>query len=518
MMLLRTVPLISGESPFSHLIRVTAENREATPVRLLRHFQSYSRNGLLAGLIDVRAFARACGVPMAELSGSFDVFRRKDRSGGSIMGVPVLSGGIRPLADAVFCLQCARADGYIEAVWHLANYSCCAKHGHVPRVHCSRCGDGASWNRPSLFNCRCGGVLIAGEGRRPSVAEIAVCGLMRRALVGDKAVVHADKMPIEELKRVQLMDLQLLVRFFASQTVEAKRTATRRVSQDIFANTEVGAAAFWNWPLGFRSALEAIEKIRGKPLHEGSGRRNWIMHMLGLTGEMRPELQFIREQIESHLRIPKRARVNVAAGVTYFGVAETAKELGVDHRTLIKACRNGAIACAKGVRNGREGLVVDRSSVPAHLLKPGRPIEYRDAARLVGIPVRLLRAAGDTGIFERSLRAFRLHGASWAREDITRIRRILDESGSRGLRLRGTSIESLVQLRRVLRESFLCVEYRLFLLKQYVLGDMATVSKGKGFDGVYVAKGLRSILAQDEWRRSCRKGSLVMPKSRIAGR
>lgn len=502
MMLLRTVSLARGESPFSHLIRLTAANRESTPARLLRHFQAYPRSTLLAGLIDMAAFSKANGSEMEDVCGSFDAFRRKGMQGGSISGVPVLSGGMRPLSDASFCLPCARADGYIEAVWHLSNYSCCPKHRLVQRISCDQCGSGASWNRPGLFDCKCGGSLIGREIRRPGGAEVAVCGIMRCAFFPEAEPCGRVAMPIDQLRRLSLEDFQLVIRFFASHTVDVRRTSTGKVSQGVLANTARGAAAFDNWPFGFRAALDSIERVRGKPLHASAGRHKWIVQILGRSRLEKPEFKFISSEINARIRQPERERMNVVEGVAYFGIGEAARRLSVDPRTLLKACCDGAVSCIPTKRNGREGFVVETKSIPLAMRKSGKPMEFRMAARSIGLPQSLLRRAEESKLFEKTVRAFSFRGGGWAMEDVKRIRRKLDDASLASPSLPSLKGREVVSLSHVLRQSFLSVGYRYSLLTSFLGGDLAVIRKGAGFRGVCVDGAIRSTRAQLAWEKS----------------
>lgn len=501
MMLLRTAPVIRGESPFSHLIRLTALNREATPIRLLRHFQVYRRNTLLPRLIDMAGLATANGSTAEEAEGSIDAFRRARMQGGSLSGVRVLSGGMRPLADASFCLPCARSDGFIEAAWHLANYSCCPRHRSVQRIVCARCGRRVSWNRPSLVECKCGGALVARETRRPDGAEVAVCEVMRCAFFPEAEVVGRPTMPIDQMRRMSLADLQLVIRFFASHPVDVKRTLTGKVAQEVLANTRVGAAAFDNWPFGFRAALDSIERIRGKPLHISSGRQKWIIHALGRERLEQPEFEFIRSEVQERIRQPDKERRNLAGGVVYFGIADAAKKLRVDFRTLLKACRDGSVRCIPVRRNGRDGLAVDMEAIPLGMLNAGRPIRARLAARSIGIPMSLLRRAEESKLVEKTRRGFRFRDSDWAMEDVKRIRSQLHDASLASPPLPILKGKELVALWRVLRESFLAVDYRYYLLTRFLSGDLSVIRRSAGFRGVFVDRALRTIGAQLAWEK-----------------
>ena len=504
MKLLRTVPPVAGESPFSHLIRLTAANRESTPVRLLRQCQAYPRNHLIPGFIDASALAKANGTLVNEFSRSFEAFRRQERGTSTISGVPVLVGGIRSLNDASFCLQCARDDGIKKSVWHLSNYSSCHKHRVAQGLACAHCGRPASWNRPGLLRCGCGGELVAKETRRATGAESAMCGLMHRAFFPGDPVLDVKSMPIDALGRLPLPDLQRVIRFFASHTIEVRRSSQGKVESRVLANTSVGAAAFEEWPFGFRTALDAIERVRGKPIHVGDVRRNWICHMLGEKRLKRPEFEFIRNEIEQRVPPNRRERRNVIADVVYFEIESSAKKLGVDPRTLLKGCRDGTVRCTQTTRNGVDGLVVDHENLPAHLLSAGTPIGIRDAARTIGIPLRLLKLAEASRLFTKTLRSFHFRGVGWTREDVHRISLRLDEGGARNCLSPPARKGTFVPLRSVLRESFLSLDYRHSLLKRYLSGKLVVVQRGKGFDGVLVEGRLRSTEAERIWTKGRR--------------
>ena len=328
-----------------------------------------------------------------------------------------------------------------------------------------------------------------------------VCGIMRRAFFPEAEPCARAAMPVEQLRRLSLEDLQFVIRFFASHTVDIKRTSTGKVSPDVLANTARGAAAFDNWPFGFRAALDSIERVRGKPLNASAGRHKWIVHILGRSRLDKPEFEFINSEIKARIRQPQREGMNLVEGVAYFGIGEVARELGVDPRTLLKACSDGVVRCIPAKRNGREGFVVEAKSIPMAMLKSGKPMEFRAAARSLGLPLSLLRRAEESKIFEKTVRAFSLRGSGWAMEDVKQIRRKLDDASlvSPSLpRLKGREVVSLCD---VLRQSFLSVGYRYSLLTRFLGGDLAVVRRGAGFRGVCVDVSIRSIRAQQAWEK-----------------
>lgn len=503
MMFLRPLPPAPWESPFSHLIRLTESNRESSPVRLLRQCQTYPRNNIIAGLINVPALAQANGSATQEFCKSFEAFRRQKRGMKMLSGVSVIAGGIRALKEASFCLQCAQSDGIIEVVWHIANFTCCPKHGVAQTVVCERCGKPASWNRPSPLRCGCGGGLIAKETRRATESEIVVCGIMRRAFIADAPLIDLKSMPIRELGNLPLADLLRVIRFFASHTTEVQRSQKGKVKSEVLANTPAGAAVFDEWPCNFRSALDTIERVRGRSIHVGDDRRNWICHMLGTARLKRPEFEFIRKEIQQRVTLTRRERMTVVSETPYFEIRTTTRLLGVDQRTLLRACRNGTVPCTPTKRNGIDGFVVDHQNITTSLLRAGTPMQYRDAARLLGLPVRLLKLAETSRLFTKTMRSYHFREGGWARQDIQNIRSKLDMVVTPKLASRA-KVRNLVPLRSVLRESYLSLEYRYALLKRYLSGRLGAVRRGKGFSGVLVDDRLRTLEAQRSWAKLCR--------------
>ena len=156
------------------------------------------------------------------------------------------------------------------------------------------------------------------------------------------------------------------------------------------------------------------------------------------------------------------------------------------------------------MRNGVDGLVVDSSSIPKHLFRAGTPMRIREAARTIGIPVRLLKMAESSRLLSRTSRSYHLRGPSWTEEDAKRARARLDICGKAAYPAPSAKKAMLVPLREVLRAGYLSLDYRLSLLRRYLKGKLLVARLSKGLSGTFVKARLKTIEAQCDWIREGR--------------
>ena len=506
MMLLRTLVPAEGESPLSFLVRLADVNRVSSPIDVLRQCQNYPRNIILPALIDAHSLARANGISPIEFGDPFGVFRIVKGGEGNrselLCGLPVSRGTLRGIKDASFCVQCVTENKTIHAVWHISNYSCCHKHGEAGKVVCSSCSSPASWDRPGLLKCRCGGDLVAFKSRHISESEMSICALISRSFCPSLIDPKECKLPWYKLKHISVSDLLVTIRFFASHTTSVRRTSRGKVQREVSDNTAAAAAVFENWPHGFRSALMKIEELRGKPINKSSGRQNWIYTLLGKERIERKELGFIKSEIDRHIALNEKINFRVYEGEKYFNADEVAEELGLDYRTILKACKSEKIPCIRATRRGVDGLMIDVKSLPSNMLIAGKPMRIRKAAHVLGIPVRLLRRAEQSGLFMKTVRAYYFAGSGWSKEDVGKIRLILDAELTCRPTLAKEKGVRLIPLRHVLRQSYLLLDYRYYLLEQFLSSDIAVARRGSGFNGVLVSEHLGALATQQAWSQA----------------
>jgi len=500
---IRTIKPAESESPLGHLVRLTEANRLRSPLELLRQAQPYPRNRILAGLIDMDSLATANGVATEDFGDPFAPFRR----GGSrvsakmtaLCNVLVPNCAVKGIEESEFCAACVGESGLISAAWHLSNYTCCPRHGTTGEVQCTSCGKSATWIRPGLLTCSCGGSLASRSVRSPAESEMYVCDLIDRAFSSRAKIQKIAGFP-SELGDLSLADLLVTVRFLALYSRPSGHAAAGTFDRVAPRMTNVGAEAFSNWPHGFRKALQTIETARGLPIHVGIARRIWIYERLGYERIKRPEFEFLRNEIDRFIDKPIKRRYRSFKGNIYFNVDEAAKDLEIDYRTLLLACDKGRIRSRKVTCDGVNGFEIDVEAVPDSLRVAGKSLEARKAARMLQIPPRLMMHASRLGLLERSHRGSQFRESGWSEEDIISFRARLDSTHGHPRLVRDKrKSERLVHLTEVLRKSRLTLEYRYFLLEEYLGGRLAIATSRGGFSGVLVPARISTLLAQTAW-------------------
>jgi len=245
-----------------------------------------------------------------------------------------------------------------------------------------------------------------------------------------------------------------------------------------------------------------IEKLRGKPINKTNGRQNWIYMLLGKERIERDELEFIKREIDRHIALTEKVKFRVYEGERYFNADEVANELRLDYRTILKACRSKKIPCIRSARHGLDGLIIDVKSLPSSMLIAGKPMRIRKAAHVLGIPVRLLRRAGELGLFMKTVRTYHFAGSGWSKEDVRKIRVILDSELTCRPTLAKEKGVRLIPLRRVLRQSYLSLDYRYCLLERFLGSDIAVARRGSGFNGVLVSERVGALATQHAWSQA----------------
>src|ERR1017187_9243341 len=308
------------------------------------------------------------------------------------------------------CPRCVADKGFIEAHWHLTLMVGCPVHECMPALCCPRCGKRLRLFRPGLLECGCHGNLF--ECKVPSLpkADAVLLDIIRRKVLG----IAADEenqisLPRDQLMAMNLRSMLLVVRTLGRHRLIADgSTCLEDERQLISASTRVLA----DWPKNFITLLLDIGKQLQRSANGGVRRQfESIFGSLFKNRAINPSEQtdFLRvaflEFAENHWdrgyvdpKLLKQMRGKVRS--RFITQSEFAAQVGIHNFTASRLLKEQKIP-SKRVQCGRsERILVDFSCNSIPRTCPGRIYRERDAAKLIGISVGVLRVLKDSGIFE----------------------------------------------------------------------------------------------------------------------
>lgn len=294
-----------------------------------------------------------------------------------------------------FCPCCAEESGFIDAFWDLGFAIACPRHRTGSTTLCSSCGQGLSWFRPGLLQCKCGADLREAAPSEASNAVLDLMEVLRAKLHGDRTSPSAPgSLPCGALATLSLRELVALIRQLGCFALLAASGSTTGGDEAI---VQAAAESLAEWPRRFHQLLRNLSDLPGTRTDSPS-----LVAMLGpfysamLKG--RPERAFLRDEFirfgaqEWGEGLVDARMLSEGADRRFTSRAALARRTGVDPRTLSKWASEGKLSI-KTVESGRgKRYVADASELPAKSDAPGCFIEERCAARLLGLPVAVLAA------------------------------------------------------------------------------------------------------------------------------
>ena len=400
-------------------------------------------------------------------------FRRDPAGGvwGDLLGHKLLPVDLS-LHDAKFCPQCASSTGYINGHWQLALITGCDIHQRRPMRICRSCTRRIRWFRPGLIKCVCGSSLLDQETPALSSNESSLLAILRRKFLG----LFPPSPPTGKLPEDLLAQLELHTMLATLQTLGRQRLHADREDSTCDPEALINASArvFIDWPSGFHSLLADIAKCADPTRAYGSLHTFlYKAHALGTTAEA----EFLRQAffafLDSYSEHHSRARAAIIQSVPkcrfgqrYVCSARIAVKAGVQPVTATRFLKGHSKTIHVKTRRG-ERLWIDVQDANV-TPKSGRVLRIRDAAAYLDVPVSLLRALRQAGVYRAHSVLPSKPGFHTA--DLDAFAQALTVHAVS--RTEGTLVSEPVMLRDVLRNPHDDVQVKLHLIRAILSGTL----------------------------------------------
>jgi hypothetical protein len=405
-MLLVTPSRRPPESLLGYTLRVAEANGYDTPWHVFSMADVVQGQMNTAGF-PVKNLATVLGREPEEFDGV--AYRRESTGEYQLLGQSLGSGlSCRPLRlkKPAICHHCVEELHYIDAFWDLNFAVACPHHGNLAADACPVCRAPLTWFRPGLLRCKCGADI---NHSSPSAADPAVVELMRLLF----AKVHgqasppgpAGLLPTDKLARLSLRALLDLIGVLGGFALSGQVT-DRAFSA--LQTASAAAEALQNWPHGYHAFLRRLDKHAGNQASNTVSlrKRYESFYTAAFKGRRNSQdFSFLRDEFirfgllewGGGLIDPRMTKGFDIPG-RFISRTELAKVIGVDSRTLGKWAERGLISFDSS-GSGKNGTryMGDLASLPIPQEAEGRFLRQREAARLAGLPVSVLRSLKRSG-------------------------------------------------------------------------------------------------------------------------
>lgn len=360
------------------------------------------------------------------------------------------------LQDPKVCPECIEERGAVEAAWDLKVMIACPIHRRLLITQCPVCDESITWFRRGLKQCRCGGELTT-SAVPVSSAVADLLGIARSVLYGrpPHLVETTSGLPTWDLMALTPRHMLLLLRALRNALSPLSDTA----DPDTFtpANLEAVANFFADWPKGAHETLRQVPMPAGDVPSSTRKQFDRLVGFLKPIGGPQSPLGFVYHAIATYgtsrwngvVTDPRTChRVGVSEEQLRVGhLCTLGRRMGVDRRTAKKFVDAGLVPSRTIQLHRSTRQIVDLpDDLPIKTANGALP--ERDAAKHVGLPVSVLRALREKGVY-KVLHFGRLF-KQYHELDLTAMRHhFLEQAPVRleDIPIGHTSVESLMRLK-----------------------------------------------------------------------
>lgn len=414
-LLLRTPAPRPTESLQGYVLRLSEANGYDTPWHVLTA-SGFSQDEMEGAGLPHRKLARV----LSDKADALDpiAYHTTNEAGdrvftllGHRVGQGLSSAPLR-LSAAHLCCRCVAEHGFVDALFDLSMAVACPIHRTWLTERCPACTKPLRFLRPGLLVCRCGARL---DGAPEQPADPAVADLMAvlRAVL-HRAPVDGDLsqgLPVDHLMAMPLAAmvrrLPAMARFAAAPAADPRASVT------------VCAQALADWPRGFHAYLGDVGRRVGLA-SEISIRKRFLKFYEGMfksstdnysardVAWMRDEfVRYGATQAPDAVVDPRLLRrLGSDAPKRLLNQSEMIEGMGVHLKTLRGLVDRGAVGAVRVGTAGRTRRMFDAAAC-APLIEVARelgtPIQTREAAARLQLPVRVLERLAESGVYEQRL-------------------------------------------------------------------------------------------------------------------
>jgi hypothetical protein len=390
------------ESLYGYILRLAEENGYA----------SWHSVFLLAGM--PRSDIGAVGITVAKLARIANRseqelepirYRSPGMSSGRcrILANPLLKSDLR-LKNPQICPECLMEKGYIGVHFDLTLVTACPVHRKVLLSACPTCLQPLRWSRPGLLKCQCGASLFTQGKVSISPAEADLLDIVRRKVLGLPGNVYCSGLPTRDLQAMSLLCLVQLINTLGKCHIEEQNETNLA---DCGRIVHSAANVLTGWPENFNRLLEQLTEDIPSNLQLAQGPLKAIYYLAAKCIRPTEHAQFVRNALSDFSAAhggrtfrDSKQKVEPEHRRQFVSITEFAQQHGIKPHTVARYIRIGQIASIQFKRGGLKHLIVDNRRVTLPIKTPGKIYGLGTAAKLIGIPRRVLRELKASGDFE----------------------------------------------------------------------------------------------------------------------
>ena len=330
------------------------------------------------------------------------------------------------IKSAKICPECILENHHVDGFWDMKHAMVCPVHKRAVISACPMCNKPLSWHRQGLLTCSCGHDLSELRGdliEDDSILNIMtlIKGKLHGNILNNSRFIDAG-FPLLELNNISLSTLLRIINRFEQGS---KRKTIFNVQHGVppeLNALKIASGFLSRWPHGLYDYLENLPKDTRHANKATSFNLHSQFHRFYgsffRSGFPENDIAFLRkafvsfgnERWQKNGFIDIRVSNRVETSRNIVGINGLAKYLGVMPPTAIKYVKDGLIKGKPLTSGSRTRLIFDLTKdVP---FKPCKGIYYiaRDAAKFLGLHVKLLQLLKKENIYKMTHLAYGLDG------------------------------------------------------------------------------------------------------------
>jgi len=321
-----------------------------------------------------------------------------------LLGHALITSDLR-IRTPQICPECLVERGFIEAHFELTRMTGCPVHRKVLLSGCPKCLQRLRWSRPGLLECQCGASLFDPDRASLSPFETDLLDIFRRKVLGlPGALQYSSGFPARDLQNLSLRSLVQVTNKLGRSYLKTQGETGRLESQHI---VHYAAKVLADWPQSFFRFLGM--------LREGKlGSSTFRITQQGLSGfygfvnqyiEPKESADFLRIALNdystssggrglSDRKLFQRAGTQYSA--RFITISEFAQRYSLAEKTAARYLSSEMIPC---IQTGHGPLIDSRAATLARH-SPGRVYRLDKVAKMIRMPVKVLRSLMASGDYE----------------------------------------------------------------------------------------------------------------------
>jgi hypothetical protein len=423
-MLVRTPAPMPTESLFGYILRVSETNGYDTPYQIL-NYAGYKEGDLRSSRFPVGKFAEILGRKTSELEAiAYNIIEKDGSRTSKILnhklGVRLSNKklGTRSPRDflrlkkPVFCPQCVQEKKFIDSFWDLNFAVACPRHHCQLLDACPYCEKALGWYRPGLLTCNCSANLANADVEPASTSIVELMSIMEAKLHCTSTLNLPNTLgfPMQEMENQSLRSFMWITARLGYYNLFSKEI---HETKGQYKTMEAASEVLSDWPSGYHRFLHQLGMkltSNGNPSSIGLSKQfsKFYEPMFADNRKDRVASRFLRDEFvrfgltswgEATIDNKLLTSTVKETGNRFFSNSKIASILGISPVTLQKWLKKGLIP-SKTIRMGNQiRYIVDMEAIGLFKRAPGRILNTRKAASLVGVPISILPLLKKLGHF-----------------------------------------------------------------------------------------------------------------------